>query len=373
MILVLALHLTGNGHILEALPQTYFRGITKPDIDDLKYSDTKVIAKADQPEHWKMSSSLPGKVLSDKDLAYHEQLQSTVFLVTQGDEILYEQYWEDYNKNTLSNSFSMAKTFTAMCIMRAEEEGWLKTSDKVCKFLPRFCDGENTKLTIAHLLQMSSNIDFGESYSNPFGYQAKAYFNDDLFGLTAPYLVEEGAGTVWKYQGGDTVILHEILESATGKSLADLFSENFWQRIGTSHAAYWGLDDNDGKEKAFSAVYATGRDFAKVGKLLRDFGKLSDGEEVLSAHSIAKMTEPANLPDKDGDVVNYYGYQLWLLNDLDAPVYMLKGMRGQYIINIPQWEMTIVRLGHVRDVKQGKAYSKDVYRWIEMGKNLGGL
>ena len=373
LVIGIGLELSGNGHILEGLPQTYFRGLTKPDIDELKFSDTRAIAKANQPEPWKMAQNMEEITISEEDLAYHEELESTAFLVTKGDEILYEQYWEDYDEHTLSNSFSMAKTFTAMCIMRAEEEGWLRTTDKVCKYLPRFCEGENTKLTIEHLLQMSSNINFGESYSNPFGYQAKAYFNDDLFGLTAPYLVEEGAGTIWKYQGGDTVILHEVLESATGKSMAEFFSENFWQRIGTEHEAYWGLDDHEGKEKAFSAVYATARDFAKVGKLFRDQGRISNGEEALSAYSITKMKEPVNLPDKEGNVVDYYGYQLWLLHDLDTPVHLWQGMRGQYIINVPQWDMTIVRLGHERYEKQGKDYSEDVYRWIEMSMRMKDL
>ncbi|MEO0405651.1 MAG: hypothetical protein AAF193_12335, partial [Bacteroidota bacterium] len=56
------------------------------------------------------------------------------------------------------------------------------------------------------------------------------------------------------------------------------------------------------------------------------------------------------------------------LNDLENDVHLWQGMRGQYIINIPEWDMTIVRLGHERDVKNGKDYSEDVYRWIEMGE-----
>ena len=285
-----------------------------------------------------------------------------------GNDILFEQYWEDYDSTTISNSFSMAKSFTAMCVMRAQEEGLLDIDDHVCKYLPRFCDGKNADLTIKHLLLMTSNINFGESYSNPFGYQAKAYFNDDLFGLTAPYQVETKAGSIWKYQGGDTVILHEILEKATGKTLAGFLSEKFWQKMGAENEAYWGLDDENGKEKAFSAVYATARDFAKVGQLFRDEGRLSDGNQALTSESISSMIQPVGIPDSEGSLVKYYGYQIWLLNDLETSVYLWQGMRGQYIINIPDWDMTIVRLGHERDVKKGKDYAEDVYKWIEMGR-----
>ncbi|MEO0403733.1 MAG: serine hydrolase, partial [Bacteroidota bacterium] len=287
LVIAIVLSLTGNGHILEGLPQTYFRGLTKPDIDDFRYSDTRPIAIAKEKKRaWDKASSAYSNSLSEKDVQYHEGLGSTAFLVTVGNEIVFEQYWEDYDSTTISNSFSMAKSFTAMCIMRAQEDGLLSVQDPVCKYLPRFCDGKNSELTIEHLLKMTSNINFGESYSNPFGYQAKAYYNDDLFSLTAPYLVEKKAGSVWKYQGGDTVILHELLEKVTGKTLAGYFSEKIWQAIGAEHEAYWGLDDDHGKEKAFSAVYATARDFAKVGQLFRNKGQLANGESALQGSSL---------------------------------------------------------------------------------------
>ncbi|NQX90875.1 MAG: serine hydrolase [Flavobacteriales bacterium] len=278
--------------------------MTKPDIDDFRFSDTRPIAIAKEKKRaWNKPPDAFISSLSSESLSYHEAFGSTAFLVTVGNDILFEQYWEDYDSTTISNSFSMAKSFTAMCVMRAQEEGLLDIDDHVCKYLPRFCDGKNADLTIKHLLLMTSNINFGESYSNPFGYQAKAYFNDDLFGLTAPYQVETKAGSIWKYQGGDTVILHEILEKATGKTLAGFFSEKFWQKMGAENEAYWGLDDENGKEKAFSAVYATARDFAKVGQLFRDEGRLSDGNQALTSESISSMIQPVGIPDSEGSLV----------------------------------------------------------------------
>ena len=89
----------------------------------------------------------------------------------------------------------MAKSFTAMSIGVAVDQGLLKTSDPVGNYLPRFKQGLNAELSIKELLQMSSGINFGESYTNPFGYQAKSYYNDDLIGLTKDYLVSKTPGT----------------------------------------------------------------------------------------------------------------------------------------------------------------------------------
>lgn len=363
------LALTGNGHILEGVPQTYFRGLTKPDINDFDLSDARLIAKGDKSDPWK-ESSLMGKVnLSPEDDAVHEKLRSTAFLVIWKDSIIHESYWEGSGKSTLSNSFSMAKSFTAMVIGQAQSQGLLSVEDKVSKYLLRFSEGADAELTIEQLLQMRSNLNFGEDYANPFGYQAKAYYNDDLFAITEPYRVEGRAGSTWQYQGGNTVILHEVLEKVTGKTLSDYFSEQVYSQIGAEQDAYWGLDDPDGKEKAFSAVYATARDFARMGKLHMQHGKWN-GTQVLDSSYIAESLKPCRVPDKDGLPANHYGYQWWIDDSETPQFYMCQGMRGQYIINIPSEELTIVRLGHERsEVRLGR-FSEDVYQWIEMAKGL---
>ncbi|MGB1031346.1 MAG: serine hydrolase domain-containing protein [Flavobacteriales bacterium] len=363
------LAITGNGHILEGVPQTYFRGLTKPDINDFELSDVRTIAKGKKSEPWSNSSWKGKKQLSPANDQLHEDLKSAAFLVIWKDSILHESYWDGYEVSTLSNSFSMAKSFTAMAVGKAQEEGLLSVDDKVSKYLERYSEGENNNLTIKHLLQMRSNLGFGEDYANPFGYQAKAYYNDDLFGITAPYRVEQSPGTTWQYQGGNTVILHEILEKVTGKTLADLFSESIYSKIGAEHDAYWGLDDPDGKEKAFSAVYATARDFARIGKLYLHHGKWN-GNQVLDSAYVAESLESSKVPDKDGLPANHYGYQWWI-DDSEIPkFYMCQGMRGQYIINVPEEELTIVRLGHERSEKRIGRFSEDVYQWIEMAKSL---
>jgi len=363
------LALTGNGHILEGLPQTYFRGLTKPDINDFELSDVRTIAKGNESEPWKFSSKKKNLRLNNEDEKLHKRLRSTAFLVIWKDSLLLESYWDGTDSKTLSNSFSMAKSFTAMAIGEAESQGLLDVEDKVSKYLPRFSEGSSNNLTIKHLLQMRSNIGFGEDYGNPFGYQAKAYYNDDLFGITAPYRVKGVPGTTWQYQGGNTVILHEVLEKVSGKTLSDYFSDEVYSHLGAESSAYWGLDDKEGKEKAFSAVYATARDFARIGSLYLHHGNWN-GRQVMDSTFIAESLTPCNVPDPDGALANHYGYQWWVDESEEPMFHMCQGMRGQYIINVPDEELTIVRLGHERSEVRIGRYSEDVYQWIAMAKSL---
>lgn len=362
LVIYASLALTGNGHILEGIPQTYFRGVNKPDIDDLPFSDVREIPIG-EAQAWPKSHAYNRFELSDDLLEKHKKYESTAYLIIENDSLLYEQYWGQGGEDVLSNSFSMAKSFTAMSIGVAADKGLLRTSDPVGNYLPRFKQDINAELSIKELLQMTSGINFGESYTNPFGYQAKSYYNDDLIGLTQDYLVSKKPGTFWEYQGGNTVILSELLEKETGVRLSQYFGENIWSKIGAEHVAYWGLDDEDGMEKAFSAVYATARDFARIGQLYLNNGQWK-GAQVLSPAFVQESIQPCDAPDKDGLPANHYGYQWWLGEFEGEKIFMCVGMRGQYIICQPSKNRVVVRLGHTRPETKVDRLPEDLFWWL---------
>ncbi|MDG1779433.1 MAG: serine hydrolase [Flavobacteriales bacterium] len=360
--------LTGNEHILEGLPSTYLRGKSKPDIDDFEYHDVRKVEMG-EPQAWPMSSRL-GVELDDADLDYMQSLETTAFLVIHKDSILYEYYGEGGGKTTLSNSFSMAKSFTSMAIGAAADRNWFKPADPVSEILPRFSGGQNARLTIQQLLQMRSNINFGESYANPFGYQARTYFGDNVWEETEPYRVTGYPGSQWEYQGGNTLILSELLARKTKKPLAEWFSIYFWKRIGAENDAYWALDCENGREISFSAFFATARDFAKIGKLMLHKGKWNN-TQLLSRTWYDLSIAPASVQDKEGNMVYHYGAQWWLApRSVEPWHFSARGMRGQYIVVVPDEELVIVRLGHERDDARQDEMSLDLVKWVEMAQKL---
>src|SRR6185369_3151596 len=116
----------------------------------------------------------------------------------------------------------MAKSINSILIGCALKDQLIKNVDQpVSDFLPEFKEGEKAKITIKHLLTMSSGIDFKEDYVSPLAWPAEAYYGDDVNGLTIKANVKTEAGKIWYYKGGDAQLLGMILKKVTGKNVAD--------------------------------------------------------------------------------------------------------------------------------------------------------
>ena len=263
---------TGDFYIYKGIVNTYFKGRMGPDIDEYKifnYHEVKAGTYVPIPN---------GKDYNKQsiDTKAFEPYGTVAFLVIKNDSIRYEQYWDGYGENSVSNSFSMAKSFVGILIGCALQDGSIKSLDQpVGDFIPQFKEGNNTKLTVRHLLTMSSGINFDEDYINPFAYPAAAYYGRDITKLTLGYKVTEEPGKVFKYLSGNTELLAMIIEKATGKKLADYMSERLWQNLGTKNSAFWSLDHENGMEKAYCCFNSNARDFSRFGLLYLHNGNLN--------------------------------------------------------------------------------------------------
>src|SRR5690606_33587242 len=136
--------------------------------------------------------------------------------------LLHEQYWDGYSEESLSNSFSVAKSIVSILVGIALQEGALQSIDQpVGDYLPEFKEGAKANITIKHLLWMSSGLNWDESYGNPLSVTTEAYYGSDLKKVVRRLEAVEKPGQQFEYKSGDTQVLGFVLEAATGKSLAD--------------------------------------------------------------------------------------------------------------------------------------------------------
>lgn len=364
VLLNVALIITGRSYLYKGIANTYLKGRSGPSIDEYKIFASRTI-EAENPQPWPVSQNYNKGEIPADILSGMKQYQPVSFLIIKNDSIRFEKYWENFDKSSLSNSFSMAKTIVSILTGIAITEGKIKSVDQpVGDFLPGFKEGEKAKITVKHLLTMSSGIDFDEDYQDPFAYPAAAYYGRDLRKLTLKYKARKEPGKYFNYLSGDTQLLGFVVSEATGKSLSEYAEEKLWKKIGAENDALWNLDRKDGDEKAYCCFISNARDFARLGKLYMDWGKWN-GEVIVDSAYVAESIKPAALIEEDGSPVKRYGYKWWLADYKGLEIFYARGILGQYIICIPEKDLIVVRLGRKRAFTPALEHPKDFYSFID--------
>lgn len=361
--------LSGNVYLNRLLPLTIFSGKLNPDIDELELFPKREITNG-TPQPWLVSPLFNKVQPSDTLLKKMSDYQTVSYVVIRNDSLLFEKHWEGYNDTSYANSFSMAKSFTAVLIGCAIRDGLIKSVDEpVGNYLPQFKEGELTKITIRHLLTMSSGLGFKEDYSSLFSWPAEAYYGDDVNTLTLTQSkVETPPGKIWFYKGGDTQLLGMILKLVTGKNVSAYAAEKLWKPMGAEHPAYWSLDEK-GMEKVSCCWYTNARDFARIAKLMMQMGNWN-GLQLLDSSFVQACTTPAELLDRDGKPSLQYGFQWWLMTHKGHQIFYARGIRGQYIFAIPDSKTIVVRLGHKRASKKGDELPEDIFVYLDAALSL---
>lgn len=367
LLICFGLIISGNSHLIKAVKSTYLVGKTGPSILDYsKFTNDNV--KAGKHRAWDKKEEQLNLNQSDLDdiLAW----ETTALLILKDKEVIFEQYWDGFNSNSYSNSFSMAKSFTSIAIGVAIKEGKIKSVNQaVSDFIPEFNTPEKKDITIKHLLTMSSGIDFGESYGDPFGFMARTYYGKELYDLTLSKPAIKLPGTEFHYQGGNTLLLSFILEKATGKPLSEYFSEKIWKPIEAKNDALWSITEKDQKLKSYCCFYSNAQDFARIGQLYLDSGKWN-GKSIIDHDYFNSSIKPINIKNKAGKNIDYYGYQWWLGSHEELNFFYARGILGQYIVVIPEKKIVLVRLGHKRDKTRNVKIPKDLFVYLNLLKDI---
>ena len=326
-------------YLFKAVRTIYFNGYTTAFLADYPYFDNRIIEDG-ATQHWNISGKYNFKRPSYSLQRLHKVSGTTAFLVIRNDSILHESYYDGYHKDSLSNSFSMAKSIVSAALGRAIMDGKIKSLNQpVGDFLPQFKKGLAAQLTVGDLSSMASGLDWDENYYSPFSVTTRAYFDDDLTSTMLNLKVTEKPGQSFKYLSGNTQLLAMVIEKATGMPLPEYISKKFWIPMGAENAAFWQTDRDGGVIKAYCCIASTARDFARFGKLYMNHGKWN-GVQLLDSAFIAKSVRPrfADAPE--------YGYGWWLADYEGKNMYYMRGHLGQYTFVIPEDNLIIVRLGH---------------------------
>lgn len=357
---ILILYVFDVDYLLRAVKTIYLKGHTTAFLEDYKEFPNRTIHKG-TAQPWAVSKAYNSIPATHKLNTTHKNLQTVAFLIIKNDSIWHESYFDGYSATSKSNSFSIAKSIVSAALGKAIMEGKIKSLDqKVTDFFPKLKGKYAKEVTVGDLSSMASGLSWDEKYYSPFSIVTRAYFDDHLKEVILGLSIKDKPGQEFRYLSGATQLLAMCIEKATGEYLSNYVSEHFWKPMGAENDALWQLDEADtGIEKAYCCIASTARDFARFGKLYKQNG-VWNGKQILPRSFVEKSLEPRFSDSPE------YGYGWWLHQINGKKIYYMRGHLGQFVIVLPEDDVIIVRLGHLKG-KQTTTdpHSNDLYVYAE--------
>jgi CubicO group peptidase (beta-lactamase class C family) len=267
-----------------------------------------------------------------------------------GGEILAERYAQGFTPSTPQLGWSMTKSVNSALIGILVKQGKLVTDDPAPVPEWQRSDDPRRAITLDQLLRMSSGLTFQETYEeNPVSdVNVMLFASADSAASAAAKPLQAQPDTQWSYSSGTTNILSRMVRQTVAGSVVDYWlfpHRELFARLGTG--AIFMEPDPSGTFVASSFMYATPRDWARLGQLYLQDG-IWQGERILPEGWVEYSRTPTPLAPG-----GRYGAQFWLnqgeekwLTDLPPDLFAMSGHDGQFVLILPSQDLVVVRLGY---------------------------
>ncbi len=331
-------------------------------IDELISS--RAMAPSSTPRPWSGGNDAPLLTSfefngAQSDTAKFLAVTDTAAVLVLKDGVMrHESYYLTGGPDVRWISMSVAKSFTSALVGIAVQEGLIGSIEEPISDYVRVEAGSAYDgVSIRSVLQMSSGARWHEDYSDPesdivrLG-AAGAGENGGLDDFVATMSCDVPPDTLCRYNSADTQALTALLRSATGENLANFMQSRLVEPLGFTNPGAW-LVDPQGVELGFGGLALTARDYARIGELYRNGGRVDDQQVVAQEWVTASVTASAPHLQSGkvvvGGHVGYegYGYQWWLPPG-DRGEFEAVGVYNQFVYVDPTAGVTIVKLSSNR-------------------------
>lgn len=288
-------------------------GLDGPNIFSFEHCEHDTIAKGDQSFQFPVAmyrpywldtlhfyNEAPRCVNMTFEEAIKDASRTQGVMIIHNDSIVYEKYWGDFSADRLATVFSVSKSITSLLSGIAVDEGYIKSiDDPVTKYLPELKrkDPKWERLTIRHLLNMESGLDFDDEYEfnikelKTVNAIARLNYGHNIMRQIKGLKFRCEPGTEFRYESMTTAILGVVIERATGIHYADYLSEKVWKPLQMESVALINIDSRKHHvTHAFGGITCTLKDLAKIGRLYLNNG-VWDGKRIVSEEWIHLTTD----------------------------------------------------------------------------------
>jgi CubicO group peptidase (beta-lactamase class C family) len=298
-----------------------------------------------------------------------------VVIVHRG-RVVYERYAPGWAAGKRHLGWSMSKSVTNALTGLAVAQGALALDDSICKHV-KATNEAACAIQVRNLLEFASGLDWKEGYEGSSlqtsSVLAMLYGEGrrDMVRFITSHALRDAPGTSWQYSSGDTTLLAGVVGAAMRPKFGDGWEwKLLMEPVGVRSAVF--ERDNQGVLVGSSLMYATPRDWAKLGLLFLQDG-CWEGRRLLPegwvTASVA-VSEPLLKKRVDWDPGDMQGWQLWLNStapgfqeqrpwpDVPEDAYAMRGHWGQSVTIIPSMDLIVVRTS---DDRESKVFSLNTF------------
>lgn len=242
-------------------------------------------------------------------------------LVLKDGKIALKYLAEGNTDSTLWTSRSVGKSVVSALVGVAIKEGKIHSlDDLITQYEPDLKGTAWEGVTLKQLITHTSGVAWSEDYTDPQSdfaklteCEAKPGTYDCVRKLVSGLHREHPAGEHWSYSSGGAWLLGDVLERATGMSLAAYLEKSIWQPYGMASDGVWHAYSKGEHDVGAHGFNATLEDWGRFGEFILHNGTLPDGKQILPDNWVS---ESSRWTHAAGSVSashpnGLYGYQWW--------------------------------------------------------------
>ena len=255
------------------------------------------------------------------DHDYLKRQNVSGMLVLKNGHVAYKYLGEGNTDSTLWTSRSVGKSVVSALVGVAIKEGKIHSlDDLITQYEPDLKGTAWDGVTLRQLITHTSGVAWNEDYTNPGSdfaklteCEAKPGTYDCVRTLVKGLHRAHPAGENWSYSSGGAWLLGDVLERATGMTLAAYLEKSIWQPYGMASDGVWHAYSKGQHDVGAHGFNATLEDWGRFGQFILHNGTLPGGKQILpegwvkqsSDWTQAKGSVSAAHPN------GLYGYQWW--------------------------------------------------------------
>jgi len=259
-------------------------------------------------------------------------------LVIHDGHLVAERYAEGVTETTPLHGWSMTKSTAATFAGVLVQRGLIDISAP--GQIPALVEAGRPEITIDDLLRMSGGLDGFEVNDGTDPNSEMLFTQTDMATYAANRNVLYAPGEHWDYQSGNTVLAGSAMETVMGDTIVEeiqTLRDWLFTPLGMNHAVF--EPDQSGTLQWSSYMYASARDWARMGELYLNDGRIGD-EQIIPPNWLTYVSTPTATSNGE------YGAGFWLnIPGLPADAISMRGFQQQWTFVIPSEDLIVLRMG----------------------------